>query len=73
MIKEVKDPLSNNFGMKDLGEADVILNVKLLKEGNGGVTLSQSHYVRKVLSRFGFRDCQPAPMPYDLSVLLWKN
>ena len=40
MIKEVKDLLSNNFEMKDLGEADVTLNVKLLREGNGGVTLS---------------------------------
>jgi len=65
VIKEVKDLLSNNFEMKDLGEADVILNVELLREGNGGVILSQSHYVEKVLSRFGFSDCQPAPMPYD--------
>ena len=59
--------------MKDLGEADVILNVKLLREGNGGVTLLQSHYVENVLSRFGFSDCQPTPTPYDPSVLLRKN
>jgi hypothetical protein len=73
VIKEVKDLLSNNFETKDLGEADVILNVKLLREGNGEVALSQSHYVKKVLSRFGFSDCQPAPTPYDPSVLLRKN
>ena len=59
--------------MKDLGETDVILNVKLLREGNGGVTLLQSHYVEKILSRFGFSDCQPAPTPCDPSVLLRKN
>jgi hypothetical protein len=41
VIKEVKDLLSNNFEIKYLGEADVILNVKLLREGNGGVALSQ--------------------------------
>jgi hypothetical protein len=35
----VKKFLSNNFEMKDLGEADVILNIKLLREGDGGVTL----------------------------------
>jgi hypothetical protein len=40
VIKEVKYLLSNNFEMKDLGEADVIHNVKLLREGNGGVILS---------------------------------
>jgi hypothetical protein len=73
VIKGVKEFLSNNFEMKDLGEADVILNIKVLREGNGGVTLLQSHYVKKVLSRFGFSDCQPAPTPYDPSVLLRKN
>ena len=73
VIKAVKDFLSNNFEMKDLGEADVILNIKLKKEENGGVTLVQSHYVEKVLSRFGFSDCQSAPTPYDPSVLLRKN
>ena len=57
VIKEVKDFLSNNFEMKDLGEADVILSIKLLREGNGGVTLVQSHYVEKVLNRFGYSDC----------------
>ena len=72
VIKGVKDFLSNNFEIKDLGEADVILNIKLLRECNSGVTLLQSHYVEKVLSRFRFSDCQPTPMPYDPSVLLRK-
>jgi hypothetical protein len=45
VIKETKYFLSNNFEMKDLGQADVIINIKLLREGNGGVTLMQSHYV----------------------------
>ena len=29
VIEEVKEFLSKNFEMKDLGEADVILNIKL--------------------------------------------
>jgi hypothetical protein len=73
VIKKTKDFLSNNFEMKDLGEADVILNIKLLREGNGGITLVQSHYVEKVLSRFGYSECEPAPTPYDPSKLLKKN
>jgi hypothetical protein len=36
VIKEIKDFLSNNFETKDLGEADVILSIKILREGNGG-------------------------------------
>nr|AAX95300.1 hypothetical protein [Oryza sativa Japonica Group]ABA92639.2 retrotransposon protein, putative, Ty1-copia subclass [Oryza sativa Japonica Group] len=59
VIEEVKDFLSKSFEMKDLGVADV--------------TLVQSHYVDKVLSRFGYSDCKPATTPYDPNVLLRKN
>jgi hypothetical protein len=45
IIKEVKDFLSHCFEMKDLGVADVILNIKLIKDYDGGITLLQSHYV----------------------------
>jgi hypothetical protein len=58
--------------MKDLGEADVILKIKLIKK-DSGITLSQSHYVEKVLSMFGFMDSKPSPTPYDPSVILRKN
>ena len=73
VIKEVKDFLSQSFEMKDLGEADVILNIKLVKESNGGMTLSQTHYVEKVLSRFGYSTYKPASTPYDASVIIKKN
>jgi hypothetical protein len=73
VIKEVKEFLSQNFEMKDLGGADVILNIKLVGEGDGGVTLLQSHYVEKVLSHFGYSDWKPAPTPYDASTILKKN
>jgi hypothetical protein len=73
VIKETKVFLSNNFEMKDLGEAEVILNIKLLREGNGGITLVQFHYMEKVLSRFGYSECEPAPTHYDPSKLLKKN
>ena len=63
VIEEVKDFLSGNFEMKDMGEANVILNIKLLREGNGGVTLVQSHYVEKMLNRFVYSDCTSAPTP----------
>jgi hypothetical protein len=72
VIKEVKEFLSQNFEMKDLGEVDVILNIKLVREGDGGVTLLQSYYVEKVLSRFGYSDWKPTPTPYDASMILKK-
>jgi hypothetical protein len=72
VINEVKSFLSTKFDMKDLGEADVILNIKLVKD-ESGITLSQTHYVEKVLSRFGYIDSKPTPNPYDPSVTLRKN
>ena len=71
-INDVKSFLSQNFDMKDLGETDVILNIKLIK-GEKGITLLQSHYVEKVLSRFGYTDSKPSPTPYDPSLILRKN
>lgn len=59
--------------MKDIGEANVILDIKLLSECHGGVALLESHYIKKVLSRFGSSDYKPAPMSYDPCVLLMKN
>jgi hypothetical protein len=72
IINEVKSFLSKSFDMKDLGEIDVILNIKLIKE-ESEITLSQSHYVEKVLSHFGYMDNKPSPIPYDPSVTLRKN
>jgi hypothetical protein len=73
LIKGVKDFLSQKFEMKDLGEADVILNIKQMKGENGGVTLSQTHYVDKMISRFDYINSKPAPTPYDASLVLRKN
>ena len=72
VVNEVKSFLSQSFDIKDLGKANVILNIKLIK-GKNMITLTQSHYVEKVLSRFGHYDSKPSPISYDLSVILQKN
>ena len=71
-INVVKSFLSKSFDMKDLGEANVILNIKLIKN-ESGISLLQSHYVEKVLRWFGFMDSKPSLTPYDPSVALRKN
>jgi hypothetical protein len=71
VIDEIKSFLSRCFDMKDLGPADVILNIKLTKSEDG-ITLNQSHYAEKILSRFGFEECKISPTPYDVSIKLRK-
>jgi hypothetical protein len=51
VIMEVKEFISRCFEMKDLGVGAIILNNKLLKDDNGGITLLQSCYMEKILSR----------------------
>jgi hypothetical protein len=49
VINEVNIFLCQSFDMKDLGEANVILNINLIK-GDNGITLMQSHYMKMVLT-----------------------
>jgi hypothetical protein len=69
MISEVKTFLCQSFDMKDLDEADVILNIKRIK-GENAITLTQSHYVEKVLSCFIYKESKYSPTPYDPSLVL---
>ena len=43
VINKTKKMLTNNFDMKDMGEADVILGMKISRTPNG-ITLSQRLY-----------------------------
>ena len=51
IIKSTKRMLSNNFDMNDLGVADIILEIKITRTPDG-ISLSQSHYVEKMIERF---------------------
>jgi hypothetical protein len=72
VINEVNTFLCQSFDMKDLDEADVILNIKLIR-GENVITLTQSHYVKKILSYFGYKDSKPSLTVYDHSPVLQKN
>jgi len=72
VVNETKSFLSSHFDMKDLGEADVILGIKMRKIDNG-VSLSQSHYIEKILKKFNCYDELPVKTPYDSSIHLKKN
>jgi len=48
VIKLTKDFLNSKFEIKDLGEVDLILGVKV-KKSKYGFSLNQIHYVENVL------------------------
>ena len=51
IIKSTKRMLSNSFDIKDQGVANVILEIKITRTLDGK-SLSQSHYVEKMIERF---------------------
>ncbi|GJW07989.1 zinc finger, CCHC-type containing protein [Tanacetum coccineum] len=50
--------------MKDMGEADIILGIKIKRE-NKGIVITQSHYIEKILKKFNREDCSPVSTPMD--------
>ncbi|KAL0298331.1 UNVERIFIED_CONTAM: Retrovirus-related Pol polyprotein from transposon TNT 1-94 [Sesamum radiatum] len=72
IITETKSFLKNKFEMKDMGEADVILGIKLIRSTDG-IAISQSHYIEKIIEKFGYQNSRIAKRPYDSSVALFKN
>ncbi|KAL2253074.1 UNVERIFIED_CONTAM: Retrovirus-related Pol polyprotein from transposon TNT 1-94 [Sesamum indicum] len=57
---------------KDMGEANVILSIKLIRSTDG-IAISQAHYVEKIIEKFGYQNSRIAKTPYDPSVALLKN
>ena len=52
VLSDVKGWLHKQFGMKDLGEANYILGIKLLRDRkNKLLALSQASYIDKILAR----------------------
>ncbi|KAL6314756.1 hypothetical protein AAG906_027104 [Vitis piasezkii] len=71
-IIETKRFLSSTFKMKDLGEVDTILGIKV-KRNSGGYALNQTHYIEKVVSKFSHLKIKDANTPFDSSIKLEKN
>jgi hypothetical protein len=70
VINETKNMLRSHFDMKDLGEANFILGMKITKTCDG-IYLDQSHYIEKILKKYNFLDCKHVATPFDSSVHLF--
>ena len=72
IINAAKMLLKNNFDMKDLGELNVILGMKISITSNG-IFVDQSHYIEKILKKYNYFDCKPASIPFDSNVHLFPT
>ena len=70
VIIETKNMFKSYFDMKDLGEANFILGMKITKKCDG-IFLDQSHYVEKISRKYNFHDHKSVTTPFDSSVHLF--
>ncbi|KAL9858560.1 putative RNA-directed DNA polymerase [Arabidopsis thaliana] len=70
-IQRLKDLLSAEFEMKDLGAAKKILGMEILRDKNQNkLFLSQKGYIQKVLNRFGMLSAKPVDTPFAANIHL---
>ena len=74
VMSSVKVWLSSQFDVKDLGEANFILEIKLWQDRkNKMLGLSQAGYIDKVLERFNMQNSKKILLPFRYGVLLCDN
>ena len=62
LLSSMKESLSKEFKMKDLGELSWFLSTEF-KCTEDCIEMNQTKYVEKILSKFDMTDCKPKPTP----------
>ena len=74
MLQSVKVWLSNQFSMKDLGEASYILGIKIYRDRSKRMLgLSQSRYIDLVLKRYSMEESKRGYLPMSQGIHLSKK
>ena len=74
VLSSVKGWLQKQFDMKDLGEANYILGIKLLRDRkNKLLALSQALYIDKILARFSMENSKKGTLPLRHGIHLSKE
>jgi len=73
MIKTVKQLLSKEFEMSDVGKVGTFLGMHIQDMKNETINLSQTHYLEKVIQKFLMKDCKPIATPMEKRLHLEKG
>lgn len=73
-LNQVKKALQKAYEMKDLGELDTFLGMKIIRNRKRKtIRFDQSDYITLVLERNGMLNCNPARTPFATGTSLTKN
>ena len=60
VLQELKRKLMNRFTMTDMGDVSLVLGMQITRDREAGtLTISQEHYTKSILVRFGMAGCNP--------------
>lgn len=72
--KETKGVLMNKYKMKDLGDAEWVLGMRIIRDRSRGMLqLDQSQYLLRVLDEFDMMDCKAIDTPEEVGQQLSKQ
>lgn len=67
--ESLKSALSNNFKLKDLGDAKECLGMRIIRDKEKGIiTLDQTEYINKILKRFNMSTCKSMSTPLETNL-----
>ena len=71
MLSKVKIQLATQFQMKDLGEAQYVLGIKIIQDRkNKIISLSQENYIDSILSKYNMQDSKKGFTPFRYGINL---
>lgn len=72
-INQLKSQLAGQYDLSDLGEAQWILGMEIIRDRDKGtIELSQTRYVESILDRFGMQDGRSVSTPIETNLKLTK-
>jgi transposase InsO family protein len=67
LMTQVKQTLSSEFDMKDLGTLHWLLGLEI-NFTDTGISITQTAYFEKILKRFQLNECNPCALPIDPNI-----
>lgn len=72
-IKSIKESMSIEFEMTDIGEMDTFLGIHVHRDMHRGqISMDQASYMKNVLHKFGMDDCKQTATPMEVGLDLMK-
>ena len=65
-LDKFKKTLASRFKMKDLGQIEHVLGIKVRQDINNNIFISQESYTRSILQKYGMMACNPASTPGEV-------